>query len=256
MKVEFEYATNTGRVRLRNEDALLVNDHLISSISMSNPKREIKTGKRMKFLVADGLGGLPCGETASRLALEYFKGRFTLDPEEIRYMLECSSTHLLDYSKREGECFGMATALAGVFLEGEKGLVFNVGDCRVYLQRNGNLTLLTRDHTSAFELYEEGSITFTELREHPLRNFLTSTVMAQEGETPEVYAKEIDVKEGDIFLICSDGLWDEICEERIRDTLELPLEEAGNCLFSTALKNGRDNVSFIIVRVLSGQQSQ
>ncbi len=253
MKVEVLYTTNTGRLRVSNEDALLISDRVVAGVSLADPQSlSLEFRDTAKFFVADGLGGLPCGDVASRLTLEYIRDSGS-ESNNLYELFSGAVSRLKAYSEKESRCWNMATAVAGVFMSPQKTVAVNIGDCRVYLLRNGKLELLTRDHTEAFDLYETGEMTLLELREHPLRNFLTSAVSTDGFQ--DLYSYELETREGDIFLICSDGFWDEIPENTMLESLQLPLREAGNCLFTRALKSGRDNVSFIIVRVLSLQQS-
>ena len=253
MKVEVLYATNTGRLRVSNEDALLINDRVVAGVSLADPQSTtLEFSGWAKFFVADGLGGLPCGDVASRLTLEYIRDS-GYEGNSLHDFFNGAVSRLRDFSEKEGRCWNMATALAGVFISPKKTMAINIGDCRVYLLRNGKLELLTRDHTEAFELHVMGEMTLLELREHPLRNFLTSAVSTDGIQ--DLYSYELEPREGDIFLICSDGFWDEIPENTMLESLQLPLGEAGNCLFTKTHKNGRDNISFIILRVLSLQQN-
>jgi len=254
VKVEVLYTTNTGRLRVNNEDALLVDDRLIAGTSMTDPAfLSLDVGNWTKFFVADGLGGLPCGEKASRIALDYIREYDFEDPGDLDDLLRGAVKRLKEFAEGESSCWNMATALAGVFIKPTRALAVNIGDCRVYLVRDGNIEILTRDHTEAYELYERGEMTLLELREHPLRNFLTSALSTHGFE--EYYSYELEVRKGDTFFICSDGLWDEVPENTMLESLMLPLSEAGNCLFTRAIKNGRDNISFIILKVLSLQQN-
>ncbi len=248
MRLEVSYITNKGKLRQKNEDSLLLVDRVISNIYMENPESEtLDISPGSIFAVADGMGGMPCGEVASRVALEALRGRKAVNETQIRELLREAKESLDRYVRESGTCYGMGTALAGLCVGEERVLAFNVGDCRVYRFRNA-LEMLTRDHTEAFELYEAGLIDETALRNHPYRNFLTSALIGGYEEPFEVYIREVKLERGDTFLICSDGLWDELSSE----TMEICLKgkTPSGCLFKNSYAGGRDNISFILLKAL------
>ncbi|WP_461829425.1 PP2C family protein-serine/threonine phosphatase [Aquifex sp.] len=247
------YITNIGKVRYRNEDSLLVNGRVIAKTSMNTPECvEISFDVPLLFAVADGMGGHACGDEASRLVLEFLKGKYPEDAEGVSKIIK-EAKDFLDKFIEEGHefCYGMGTALAGIYLFPEgKTIVFNVGDCRVYRFREGKLELLTRDHTFVFKFYEEGRISYDELRVRPDRNLLESAIMGGYPETPEVFVWETHYKKGDRFLVCSDGLWEPISfNEKVACLKKEVLREASECLFGLAYQEGRDNISFILCEV-------
>ena len=251
MRLEVSYATNVGRVRDKNEDALLVEGRVISRVSMEAPELLIIEGEGyLLFAVADGMGGMPCGEVASGLVLEYLRNKCPRSEGEVREQLGKAKEHLDRYVLEEGKCYGMGTAVAGLSLFERNVLTFNVGDCRVYRFRR-RLERLTRDHTEAYELYESGYIDEEEIRFHPMRNILTSAILGGVSESFDVFVRREELSEGDTYLICSDGLWDELSSLEIESCLRLGIDEAGRCLLSKALRGGSDNVSFILIRALS-----
>ncbi len=250
MKVELSYITNIGKVRYRNEDALLTATKVFSEISMEHPIYEtLEVEVTVPFAVADGMGGHPCGDKASGLVLEVLKDAEPETEEDLLSLIKRAKRVLDSHVEAISECFGMGTAVAGVFLSPKKAIVFNVGDCRVYRMRD-NLERLTRDHTVVQELFEKGLIDEEEMRFHPERNILTSSVMGGYPEEPKVYVRTEEVREGDLFLICSDGLWDEVSREFIERCLAMGVREGGVRLFEGAYAGGMDNISFILLKVL------
>mgnify|MGYP001772491517 CR=1 FL=1 len=251
--VRFCYITNTGKLRYRNEDALLAGGKLFAKTSMSVPQcEEALLFDGLLFAVADGMGGHACGDEASRLVLEFLKDKHPKDVESMHEIIKNSKRYLDEFVINGHEfCYGMGTALAGVYFYPEgKAIVFNVGDCRVYRFRKGRLELLTKDHTFLFRLYEEGRISYEELRVHPERNFLESAIMGGYPDIPEVFVRETDYESGDRFLVCSDGLWEELSfSEKLQCLKKEPLEESANCLFSLVCHEARDNISFILCEI-------
>ena len=244
------YITNVGKIRYRNEDAVLVDGKIFAKISMNTPDcEEFLLSSPILLAVADGMGGHACGDEASRLVLEFLKDKYPKDAEGVSEIVKESKRFLDKFVESGNEfCYGMGTALAGVYFYPDKrAIVFNVGDCRVYRFRNGKLDLLTWDHTFIFKLYKEGKITYDELRVHPERNILESAVMGGYPDIPEVFVREVDYRYGDRFLICSDGLWEALSFNEKKECLNKEsLEEASKCLFELAYQDGRDNISFVL----------
>ncbi len=247
MKLRLAYLTNRGKLRSRNEDALLVKEKILSGISMDKPEFMDIESDELLLAVADGMGGMPCGDRASRMALDLLKRLW--NEYEVPGLLKEITDRMNDYVAEHPECFGMGTALAGLFLGKERAIAFNVGDCRVYRYRT-TLQLLTRDHTEAYELLEKGVIDEEELRFHHLRNLLTSALMGGYRIDLKVHIKEIKVSEGDMFLLCSDGLWDELSVNQMEECLSLGVDYGSLCLFEKAYVGGKDNISFILAKVL------
>ena len=250
MRLKVSYITNRGKFREKNEDALLVAGELLAETSLSSPLlRSLELSGPTLFAVADGMGGLPCGEVASRLTLDYIKDSSAEGKGELMEVLRRAKLYLDHYVETHKRCYGMGTALSGAYLKSGRAMVFNVGDCRVYLLREDKLEQLTRDHTEAYQLYLKGLIDGEELRRSPYRNLLTSAIMGGIPEEFEVFVREEKLLEGDTYLICSDGLWDELYDEEIRECMTLGVEEGGRCLFERAYRGGRDNISFILLKV-------
>ncbi len=249
MKLSISYLTSRGRLRYTNEDALLLPGRVVHGVSMDAPfVEEFEGNPPILLAVADGMGGLPCGEVASSLTLEYLKGVRIERPSDAERELVRAKEFLDAHTEEHRECVGMGTAIAGVSLTAEGAVVFNVGDCRVYRMRD-RLEQLTRDHTEAYRLYEEGVIDEEDLRHHPLRNLLTSALIGGYPEELTVHTTTCGVRRGDLFLLCSDGLWDEIPRAEMEECLSLESYAGARCLFERAYRGGRDNISFILFRV-------
>jgi len=252
MIIKTAYVTNTGKVRPKNEDAILVDGKLFKETSLNAPQlEEFEVKKFTPFVVADGLGGHACGEKASSLVLEVLKEERPEKLTDVREIILKAKKRLDLYIEEGNEfCYGFGTTLAGIYLSEEKVFVFNVGDCRVYRFREGNLELLTEDHTYLFRYYKEGKISYEELRTHPERHILESAVMGGYPDTPEVFLREEKVRNGNLFLICSDGLWEELSfREKVSCLSKEELKEKADCLFELAYQEGKDNISFILVKI-------
>ncbi len=249
MRLSISFLTNIGRLRRRNEDSLLIGGRVVCGRSMDRPEALDVEAESLLVAVADGMGGLPCGDRASCEVLRFLSGREISSSKDVEVYLREAKTHLDGIVEEHPECLGMGTAVAGVFLREGRALIFNVGDCRVYRLRD-RLERLTRDHTEAYELFERGYIDEEEIRHHPLRNILTSAVVGGYAESFDVFVREVEVENGDTYLLCSDGLWDELTMYQMEECLREGQGDAALCLFRRAYEGGKDNISFVILRVL------
>ena len=243
------YYTNTGKVRKNNEDALLVQNEIVSEANFDSCKSLEIEAEKILLVVADGMGGHEKGEVAARIVLETIKEQLQTmnDGEDIKRAIHLAKEKLEEYIKEHPEAYGLGCALAGVLVSNsEEAFIFNVGDCRVYRFINNNLRRLSKDHSLVESLLSDGLITPEEVRTHPQRNVLTSAVMGDSyNHSLDIYVNSVDISLGGKFLICSDGLWDELEDEEINHLLseESCCEKLVEKLTEKPL---RDNVSFIV----------
>jgi len=249
MKLSFSFYTNVGKVRQNNEDALLVINKVYSEENFEDCKSEFVQGEEFIFVVADGMGGHSKGEVASRLTLESLlenKKRVFENPEEV---LQLSKRKLDEYAMNNPSALGLGCAVAGIVLKGGIAKVFNAGDCRVYRFINSKLIRLTKDHSVVERLLSLGVINESEAKHHPQRHVLISCIIGDpDSEINEIFINEVEIYEDDVFLICSDGLWDELNEEEIKTALS-EKEPCKAFLSLLSEKPLKDNLSFIIVKV-------
>lgn len=235
-------ASHVGAVRALNEDACLVGTHLA--------------------VVADGMGGHARGDVASKLTIDAFRplaGRSDLTPDDVRRAVAAANDALLADTRDHPERDGMGTTVTGMALVEHFGsphwLVFNVGDSRVYRLDDGGLRLLTHDHSEVQELVDAGRLTDAQARLHPLRNIVTRSLGTDPA--PEADMWVFPPNPGDAFLLCSDGLTNEVDDAGILDIWRnrdsASAERAADRLVTAAVDaGGRDNVTAIVVR-LAGQ---
>lgn len=236
--------TDVGQVRSNNQDAAL-----------SAPQSVI-------YAVADGMGGHRGGEVASALALEALSRQLrTLSAvalESVETLVDAvlsANERVFEEARSNTDLFGMGTTLCAVALVGrapsQQVAVVNVGDSRVYVLHDGELVQLTEDHSLVQSLVRDGQLTADEAAVHPQRNILTRVI----GVEPDV---EVDWWErpavtGDRYLLCSDGLFNEVTDGRIAATLRQLADptEAAKALVSLAnAGGGRDNVTCVVVDVV------
>ncbi|QWK19675.1 MAG: protein phosphatase 2C domain-containing protein [Hydrogenobacter thermophilus] len=231
--------THRGKVRTKNEDALLLGDTLVQEEVMTSPVCVQMEGKSLLFAVADGLGGHACGEMASLITLKTLMEEKPQDAQSINQALHKARDHLEAYAKENPYAQGLGSAVAGLLFGKQDILVFNVGDCRVYGLKEGKADRLTLDHTEVERLVRLGYISDREAKHHPNRHVLTSALIGDASFREfEVFIKKAEGYKS--FVICSDGLW-ELVED---DELYLSPSELLNIALS---RGGTDNISLIRV---------
>ncbi|HMC40264.1 MAG TPA: protein phosphatase 2C domain-containing protein [Acidimicrobiales bacterium] len=228
-------ATDTGRVRAANEDSFFA--------------------RAPVFVVADGMGGHAAGEVASRLAAETFAAlaeRDTLGVNDAVSAVGSANTAILDQALAAPEMEGMGTTLAGLAVVtaggSEHWQVFNVGDCRVYRYSGGHLDQLTVDHSEAEELVASGRLSKEDARDYARRHVVTRSL----GTDPAPHSDSwvFPPSPPERFLICSDGLTNELEDREIEATLasEADPQRAADRLVAQAVEaGGHDNVTAIVV---------
>ncbi len=226
--------TDTGRQRRDNEDSVYARPPV--------------------FVVADGMGGAQAGEVASQLAVEAFEQGLPEagSPEErLASRVQEANHRIYELSQADHEHRGMGTTLTAAYLDDDSHLaIAHVGDSRAYLYRDGELTRLTQDHSLVGELVRRGKLTEEQAEEHPQRSIITRAL----GPDPSV---EIDtwsypVRDGDVLLLCSDGLTSMVTEEKIAEVLDAEgaLQEAADRLIREAnAAGGRDNITVVLARL-------
>lgn len=226
--------SDAGRVREINEDACLDQSEL------------------GRWAVADGMGGHAVGDLASRVVIEEL-GRLT-PPASMKAFIADAHARLQtanrqlrnEAERRQVQRIG-STVVVLLACDRFCGYVW-AGDSRLYLLREGRLRQLTRDHSQVEELKSLGLITEDEARHHPAQHIITRAVGAT--DVLELDDDAIEVADGDIFLLCSDGLSNEVTEEEILTVLtQAARQNASEELVDLALAHGgRDNITAVVVR--------
>ncbi|TRZ71060.1 MAG: Stp1/IreP family PP2C-type Ser/Thr phosphatase [Actinobacteria bacterium] len=241
-------ATDTGNIRGQNEDAHIAQQGL--------------------FAVADGMGGHNAGEVASAMAIEHLRGA-ALDgvasAEVFAQIIRDINSAIFSAATSTTNQRGMGTTLtAAVMLasttENEmlsQIVVANVGDSRTYLLRSGEFRQLSVDHSYVQELVTEGLLTVDEARTHPRRNIVTRALGIDPNVSVDTWT--LPLFDGDRFMLCSDGLVDEVPLDEIADTMRehIAPQDAAERLVSSAKRHGgRDNITVIIldVKAVSSEQ--
>jgi PPM family protein phosphatase len=253
MQFDIGHRTDVGRRRDHNEDYLRA----------VQPDSSAELAHRgLLLVVADGMGGYAAGEVASRTAVDavhqaYYQDLFSdLEAALIR-ALKTANESVVREASRDAERQGMGTTIAVAVIRGDELVAANVGDSRVYLLRDHKISKVTRDHSWVAELVDSGKITPEDALRHPMRNVVTRSLGGNADVEVQVYPRAV-LKPGDTVLLCSDGLWGMVPDERITHILEnLSAQAAADALIAAANEaGGHDNISAIVCRVVGDEDSE
>ena len=243
-QVQIASRSDVGRVRSVNQDVC--------------GTFENAEGYRL-LVVADGMGGHRGGETASRLALECIGRVFDRDFGEPDSLLARAFRAANDEIHRVGasdpSLHGMGTTGVAILIgPRDEGCVAHIGDSRAYRLRDGRFDQITEDHSWVCEEVRHGRISADEAREHPMKNVLLRSIGV--AADVEVTVTPIDLKSGDRFLLCSDGLWGEVGDRAIAEVLarESPSSAVGELVDLANAHGGSDNVTVQVAVLLESEE--
>ena len=250
--LEIVCLTDPGMVRSHNEDAVLANPML------------------GLVVLADGMGGYNAGEVASGMATallgaeleKSFTGKSPNTKERdgrlwahvaLRNQIAGSNTSIYEAAQSQPQYAGMGTTLVSAVFFNNSMTVAHIGDSRLYRLRDGEFSQLTKDHSLLQEQIDAGLVTKEQARTSQNKNLVTRALGVDPVVDPEI--RDYDVRQGDIYLLCSDGLNDMVEDDEIGMTLGMlaaNLELCAAQLVQMANDNGgRDNVSVILIKVKS-----
>lgn len=202
--------------------------------------------------VADGMGGHNAGEVASALAVEVFSEQMRAceapDASEVRRAIQYANTIIYGEAYLDPAKQGMGTTFTCAVRTKDGVCIGQVGDSRAYRLRDGVLEQITMDHSFVEELVRAGQITHDEARVHPMRNYITRALGT--GAYVEVDTFELDVRSGDVFLLCSDGLSNYVDDDRLAEITrgKERWEDKLHILIDEALEaGGHDNITALYV---------
>ena len=251
LRISSEALTDVGRKRKGNEDA-----------------HSVDAGHKL-YVVADGMGGHAAGEVASQIAVDSI-GEFVVltagneeitwpfgldetisyDGNRLKTAIRHANRKVLEATRENAELEGMATTVAAVLVDGDIANIAHVGDSRIYKWSDGEMTLLTSDHSWVNEQIQTGVISPEQARSHPLRNVVTRALGGRADLLVDIQA--LPVKSGEVLLLCSDGLTTMLPDEDIVAVLE---RSAGD--ISTAARDlvdeanergGEDNITVVLMK--------
>ncbi|MDQ0112993.1 Stp1/IreP family PP2C-type Ser/Thr phosphatase [Paenibacillus harenae] len=238
--------SDIGRVRQVNEDYSWVSQYN-NGVTLA--------------IVADGMGGHKAGDVASQKAVDAFRSTVEqgaakpdLSLQEgkmlIRQAISSANEAVYDLASRNDQYYNMGTTIVAALVKSDNAIIGHVGDSRAYKIAEGDITQLTVDHTLVNELVKSGQLSEEEAAHHPRRNVLTRAVGTDSHV--EIDIQTIDLMQGDVLLLCSDGLSNMVTEEQILETVtseQLELDAKAEHLISLALHaGGDDNITIVLLQ--------
>ncbi len=237
--------SDLGRVRENNEDKL--------EYYLCETDAQLAT-KGLIFVVCDGMGGHEAGQIASELATKTFIDVYLNHPSErpdeaARSAVMAANRFVLDVARAVPSRRGMGTTLSALMIVQDRAFIAQVGDSRVYRLREGELTPMTVDHTWVEEAVRSGMMDRETAEQHPYRHVLTRAVGTEQDVAPDIFQDEVKV--GDVYMLCSDGLTNHVTDEQLPGLLAEggPSQIAWNLVSHALVGGGSDNATVLVVRV-------
>lgn len=261
IQIEVFGKTDVGLVREHNEDNFLVADVTggTRTSDIKDPIRINLGAKGALLLVCDGMGGAAAGEVASQMAVDSIVG--TLGEGEpadraafarlLRRAIEKANEKIFQQSRDNQSERGMGTTCTAAALIDGTLVVGQIGDSRCYILRAGTLAQVTKDQSLAWQLIEAGAMTTEEAKAFEHANIILQALGVQ--ERVEVVLSQVDLRRGDMLLVCSDGLHGPVGDDEILSILkaESDIKQAGESLIKKALEHdGPDNVTLVLGRFM------
>lgn len=242
--MKFAAKCDRGMVREKNED----------SYNIISGYKDVPT----TFIIADGMGGHNSGEIASKTAVDFISKSVLEFPEKkiangdiplfIKQIIEDANREVINVSKERIENYGMGTTVIVASVWDDNLYIGHVGDSRLYLIRDGKMERITTDHSYIEELVQNGTLTREEAENHPQKNIITRALGCFDEIVVDTYVCEI--RKGDYFVLCTDGLTNMLSENEIKDIVlsaDNP-ETACDALVRKANENGgEDNITVIVI---------
>lgn len=236
-------SSHVGVVRSENQDSYML-DTLENGIGFA--------------VVCDGMGGVNGGKIASLTAVNNFSECIAglapaMSGDELERVFDkavgTANIRIYQKSLDDNRLYGMGTTLVAAIVVGDKAYILNIGDSRCYLLHDGEIQLVTKDHSAVQELVDRGMLTAAQARNHPNKNIITRALGVTDDVEYDLFV--LDIKQNDTLLLCSDGITNYV------DDLELPFEmlkhadqEIPQRLIELAnSRGGADNSTVVIIKV-------
>ena len=231
---QFVSKTDSGRRRRNNEDVYVCQPPL--------------------FAIADGMGGAQAGEVASGLAAKALRegedARGTTE-ERVNALIQSANRRVYEKAREDPALSGMGTTLTLALVDEKSVTLGHVGDSRAYRLRDGKLEQVTQDHSLVAELTRAGKLSEEEAETHPQRSVITRALGTDPDVDGDVFS--VETQEGDVFLLCSDGLTDMVGDQNIEEILQKQrdsLKKAAQELVKAANRaGGEDNITVLLFEV-------
>lgn len=232
-------ATSVGKIRAVNEDSFFVS--------------EIGDSNALLAVVADGMGGHNAGEIASAETVKTLKELIKNPSAPAKNLLldaiACANNDIYKMSIKTPQLYGMGTTVTACVISDNKVTAAQVGDSRLYLIRNNEITQITKDHSLVEMLIESGQITKEDAQNHPQKNVITRAIGTDSSVETDIY--EFQLMTDDVILLCSDGLVNMVEDEKILSIItngedfttlaDILVKEAENA-------GGHDNITVILIK--------
>jgi len=214
------------------------------------------------ILVADGMGGHSSGEVASGMAVDvitrvYYEDKG--DPQAaLKKAFREANREIHKAAEKDESKSGMGTTCTALVLQDGTAISAHVGDSRLYLVREGAIYLMTEDHSAVMEMVKAGLITLEQARHHPDKNVILRAMGSHADVEVTTWQEPFPVRAGDRFLLCSDGLYDLVEDDEIKQAVESaePQSACENLISLAKQRGGHDNISVGIVGLLPVGESQ
>lgn len=237
--------TDLGCVRENNED----------KFEFFQPEDEDVLATKGSFYgVADGMGGHAAGQIASEIALKttiraYYSDQSPVVEESLRAAIQQANGLIYDAARAISERNGMGTTITALVVRGEEAYIAQVGDSRCYRLRGSRIEQLTDDHSWVNEQVKRGALTAEEAEMSPFKNVITRSIGNAPSVDVDVFTEELE--DGDQFLLCSDGLSNEVSPDEMRDTMKrsAPSQAAWDLVDLALERGGRDNCTVLILKI-------
>jgi PPM family protein phosphatase len=243
-----EASTDVGNVRQVNEDRFWLAPETFDAKSVEK--------KGQLFVVADGMGGYHAGDVAADIVAKTMgESYYSKDADAakdvmaaLKYSVEKSQSRVNEEQKRNSDYAQMGSTVVAAVVRSDEVFVANVGDARCYRLRNGQMKQLSRDHSWVAEQVAAGVLKPSETKGHPLRSAITRAI-GQPQASPEPDITRFDWLPNDRLLLCSDGLWDMLTDDKLLMLMEMPkAKEAAEALVNAAnAAGGVDNITVVVV---------
>lgn len=237
--------TDLGRVRENNED----------KYEFYVPEDERTLASRGKvYLVCDGMGGAAAGQIASELTAKTFIDVYLHHPAAepmiaMASAVTAANRFVCDVGRAVPSRRGMGTTLSSIIVLQDKLYTVQVGDSRIYRLRQGELFMMTRDHTWVDEQIRAGILSKDEAENHPYKHVITKAIGTEGDVNPDI--EQHDLKVGDLYLICSDGLTNHVSDEELAKTMAQgsPSDIAWKLVGQALQGGGSDNCTVLLLRI-------
>lgn len=242
-------ATDVGCVRSINEDAV--------ALRVDSRADDLQG----LAVVCDGMGGHEAGEVAASLAVDTIvqtvqravEERQQTWPATLVEALQAANARIREASRKQPSQQGMGSTCCAVALVDGAVWCAHVGDTRCYLLRDGDLLVMTQDHSAVMHMVRQGLLSTDDARQHPDRNVISRALGSQDAVAVTAWTHPVALRHGDRLLLCTDGLYDLVAHDALSRVLAaaVPTAERAAQLVARAREaGGHDNISVVIIDVV------